>query len=271
MLEKEIECSIFYKYQNENGDKYKIIRELEPKGKTKIRQFAVKFKNSKNLMESSITSILNGKIKDIEMQKKQTVKKRRQVKKQFKSNKYAQKSTMSKENAKRLLTLDISSKSTGWAIFIDYKLVDYGFIYQSPSHPVTVRLNGMKVGILDLIEKYDITGVVIEDVLQLHKIPLSVLSKAQGIILDNLFEMDTDWCILPVNDWKAKMELYKYSHIKGKNSREESKLRTVARVKDLFDVNLDKFKTPSDLKETVIFDVCDAISLGYVLINFNMK
>ncbi len=62
-----------------------------------------------------------------------------------------------------LLSLDLSSKSSGWAIFKDSLLIDSGCVTSS-STDLMKRINVMKDGIKTIVEKYNPDKVVAEEV-----------------------------------------------------------------------------------------------------------
>lgn len=62
-----------------------------------------------------------------------------------------------------LLSLDLSSKSSGWAIFKDSLLIDSGCVTSS-STDLMKRINVMKDGIKTIVEKYSPDKVVAEEV-----------------------------------------------------------------------------------------------------------
>lgn len=62
-----------------------------------------------------------------------------------------------------LLSLDLSSKSSGWAIFKDSMLIDSGCVTSS-STDLIKRINVMKDGIKTIVEKYNPDKVVAEEV-----------------------------------------------------------------------------------------------------------
>lgn len=62
-----------------------------------------------------------------------------------------------------LLSLDLSSRSSGWAVFQDGLLIDSGCVASS-SLDLLKRINIMKDGIKEVVEKYKPTKVVAEEV-----------------------------------------------------------------------------------------------------------
>ena len=63
----------------------------------------------------------------------------------------------------KLLSLDISTKSTGWAVFEDKKLVEYGCITSS-STDLIKRIHTITDGIKEILNKYTIDKIVVEEV-----------------------------------------------------------------------------------------------------------
>ena len=51
------------------------------------------------------------------------------------------------------LALDLSTKSTGWAVFQDGTIIDYGFI-TATSTDLVVRIQKIVIGLKPIIEKY---------------------------------------------------------------------------------------------------------------------
>ena len=63
----------------------------------------------------------------------------------------------------KLLSLDVSTKSTGWAVFEDKKLVEYGCITSS-STDLIKRIHIITDGIKEILNKYTIDKIVVEEV-----------------------------------------------------------------------------------------------------------
>ena len=63
----------------------------------------------------------------------------------------------------KLLSLDISTRSTGWAVFEDKKLVEYGCITSS-STDLIKRIHIITDGIKEILNKYIIDKIVVEEV-----------------------------------------------------------------------------------------------------------
>lgn len=267
--DEEILSPIKYNRESKEYGLYKVTRFIEERGKSKVRYYSVKFKNTNNIIEASLKNILENSVIDIEFKKKATKKRARVKKKEAIENKYIEKRCLTIEGDIKLLALDISSHSTGYAVYLNGKLTEYNYIYQPHSNNVTVRLNNMKKGIIELIDKYNINAVCVEDIIFKNKVALHVLSKAQGIILDYLYERGIEFSQITPKQWKSAYNINKVDDSWGKNSREDSKLKTVECVKR--DFGIDAFdivkEYPKDLKETPAYDICDAICLGKIALD----
>lgn len=63
----------------------------------------------------------------------------------------------------KLLSLDISTRSTGWAVFENKNLIDYGCI-TSASTDLIKRIHIITDGIKEILNKYTIDKIVVEEV-----------------------------------------------------------------------------------------------------------
>lgn len=265
----------YYNRESELYGKYKVIEFIENRGvKSNIPYFLIKFEDSGNTIECNLKTILTNTPIDIERKKKETKRKNRLIKKEKKEAIFNNKRCIEISGEFKLLALDLSSHSTGYAIFDNDKLIKYGYFYQSKSVEVTQRWNYMKKEILKLIDTYNITIVSIEDIIFKNKIALSVLSKGQGIILDNLYERNIKFNLITPKQWKSCYGIDKEILDGDYEKRTASKLKTIEKIKFDFGIFLDEeFKDyPSDLSEPSFYDVADAISIGKMTIdNFLIK
>ena len=62
-----------------------------------------------------------------------------------------------------IMSIDASSKSSGWSVFEDGKLIDYGCITAS-STDLIKRIQKMIEGFDDTLNKYKINKIVLEEV-----------------------------------------------------------------------------------------------------------
>ena len=86
-----------------------------------------------------------------------------------------------------LLSLDQSSKITGYAVFEDNKLKTFGK-FAVEDNNIDTRLVKIRQKIKDLIEQYHIDEVVFEDIQQQNNISNNVLSLlySPSLLLDNI-------------------------------------------------------------------------------------
>lgn len=124
---------------------------------------------------------------------------------------------MKKKNVK-ILSLDISSVSTGWCLFKGTELKHFGTI----SFPKTVELHDRMVGfkdeLNDIINKYKPDAVLIEDVwLGINVSTSKTLSKFAGIAEETSYRITKEKPIIITNKvvkgffkCKSKEDLYEF-------------------------------------------------------------
>lgn len=106
----------------------------------------------------------------------------------------------------KILSLDLSTKSSGYAVFEDEVLVDYGVI-KSTDKDLLVRGNYMAEFVRLLCEKYgkfDLVGI--EDLKIIHnQSVLVMLAQVQGMVLRELKEQDVKFVFPTV--WRKEFKL----------------------------------------------------------------
>ena len=150
----------------------------------------------------------------------------------------------------KLLSLDTSSSSTGWALFNNGKLVDYGLITPSNKN-AHERLKDMVLGIYETVDQFSPAIIVIETPVvvrnpQVQRLLTMIFGAVYGICIKNNIEFQelrpTEWRKLIDQDKKPK-------------KRDELKEWSKNKVTELFSI-----KDVSD-------DVSDAILIGQAYIN----
>ena len=142
----------------------------------------------------------------------------------------------------RLLALDQSSKITGYAIFNDGKLEEYGK-FSLDSSNIDVRLVQIREKLLNLIQEKNIDEVVFEDIQQQNNVStFKILADVYGVVAELLQEIEMPHAAVPSTSWKSTLG------IKGKD-RPEQKRNAQAYVLQTY-----------NLKPTQ--DECDAICIG---------
>ena len=153
-----------------------------------------------------------------------------------------------------ILSLDASTKSTGYAIFDEDKLISYGKWSSNGTHS-TERISQTKNWIACMIEKWKPDLVVLEDI-QLQKfgedgqegvLTFKKLAALQGVLKNYCFESGIIYKIVSPSTWRA------HSEIKGK-SRTDKKKNAQLKVKRLYDISVTQ-------------DEADAVLIGAWAVN----
>jgi Holliday junction resolvasome RuvABC endonuclease subunit len=146
-----------------------------------------------------------------------------------------------------LLALDQSSKITGWALFEDSQLIDYGK-FEAKDSNIIDRLNFIQGQVSDLIYKLKIDNVVIEDI-QLHQstnnnvVTYKTLAFVMASILLICHEINIPCEVVSAATWKSQCG------VKGRARADQKR-------------DAQRFVTETyDIKPTQ--DVVDAICLGH--------
>ena len=151
-----------------------------------------------------------------------------------------------------ILSLDLSSKSSGWAFFENNKLIDYGCI-TSASTDLIKRIYIMRDGIQEVLNKYTIDKVYVEEVrpqggfgagnIQTHR-ALMWLQAAIAFMLHDFDKKITLEYVYP-STWRATIGIKNGRGIK----RESLKQADIAFVKERYNISVND-------------DIADAICLG---------
>lgn len=141
-----------------------------------------------------------------------------------------------KKNGYRILGFDQSSTISGWAIFDDDKLINYGK-WEAKGERSTGRISSVKAWVAHMVEIHQPDLVVLEDI-QLQKfdggeavLTYKKLAHLQGVLKNYLYENGIPYKVVPVATWRN------YCNIKGKN-RTERKKSAQLRVKDVYGVSV---------------------------------
>lgn len=154
-----------------------------------------------------------------------------------------------------ILSLDLSTKSSGWAVFKEEELIDYGCI-TSASTDLIKRIHIMTNGIKEVLNKYKIEKIVLEEVrpdvgssnLQTHR-ALMWLQAATAIMVHDDFNKIQIEYIYP-SSWRAACGI--------KNGR-----GVLRKTLKQYDIEFVKENFGIDVND----DIADAIGIGYSKIN----
>ena len=109
----------------------------------------------------------------------------------------------------KLLALDQSSRITGYSIFEDNVLIDYGkFNAEAAGTNIETRLNFIRNKVKQLIEENNIDEVAIEDIQMQGNVAnnvqtFKVLAEVFGVISELLEEMNIPQCAVLASSWKS--------------------------------------------------------------------
>lgn len=146
------------------------------------------------------------------------------------------------------LALDQSLKTSGWAVFEDDILKDYGH-FTIPAHkPIEFRLNSLMKELSNLENKFEFQDIFFEDIQsQQNKETYKKLAYVQAVILIWCYNTNHKFYILSPSHWRSILkEKYKINF--GK-SRADQKQTAKTLINQIFEIN------PTE-------DECDAICIG---------
>ena len=139
----------------------------------------------------------------------------------------------------KILFLDLSTHSTGWAVANDEgELLDYGCI-NSDDKDLMERIRVMREGILDVYEEhFEIEKVVLEEVRADYKnaIVYKALNWCQGITLFGLYQENRNmkYEFIQPSSWRSKIGIRTRRGIK----RSELKKADIAYVKQEYGIDV---------------------------------
>lgn len=152
-----------------------------------------------------------------------------------------------------LLTLDQSSRISGYSVFIDNKLADFGKISLT-DEDIGIRLVKLKQEILSLIDKYHPDKVVFEDIQLQNNVAnnvqtFKILAEVYGVVSELLTERNIPYSTILAASWKSTLG------IKGK-TRAEQKRNAQQYIINTY-------------QQCPIQDICDSICIGNAYIKQN--
>ena len=134
----------------------------------------------------------------------------------------------------KILALDQSSKISGWAVFNDTTLEEYGKINLEKYDDVGIRLNLLRQSVQKLIIEKNIDKVILEDIymdnVRANNVQtFKVLSEVLGVLYELCIDMHKPVDIVLSGTWKATLG------IKGK-TRPEQKQNAQAYVLENYNI-----------------------------------
>ena len=157
----------------------------------------------------------------------------------------------------KILSLDTSTKNTGYAVFYNGKLIRYSSINKSDIKNSDDRMQNMVSCLIILIEREAPDVVVIEETVvtrnpQTQRMLSMILGAVFGVCVGN----NINYCSLRPTQWRKAV---RGDDEKLPRKRDELKLWSIDKVAELFDIN--------DISD----DISDAILIGQAFININQE
>ena len=131
-----------------------------------------------------------------------------------------------KDDTQRILALDAATIITGYAIFDDGELINYGIYKINSDFTTEQRINEMKKWLIAAIDNWNPDFVGIENIqlqsygansAQAQVKTFQTLANLQGVLIDTLFEKSIDSDLVYPSEWR------KYCGISGGDSHRENK------------------------------------------------
>lgn len=154
-----------------------------------------------------------------------------------------------------VLALDLSTKSSGYAVFDDTKLIDYGCITAS-SNDLIKRIQKIINGLSDILNKYKIDKVIVEEVrpetgvqnIKTHRALMWLQAAVAFLLHEKCGKVDMEY--LYPSQWRKECGIKTGRGIQ----RTSLKTKDIAFVKDKYGLDVND-------------DIADAIGIGYAYTN----
>lgn len=143
---------------------------------------------------------------------------------------------MGQRESNLLLSFDLSTKSTGWAIkdLDTQELIDYGCITARAADPIE-RIRTMYTNIVDILKSYPSIDIVIAEEVRLDDISGYVhklLTYVQFAMINAIYTVNPriEYQFILPSSWRAKLGIRQGRGIK----RDEQKLKDIEYVKNKY-------------------------------------
>lgn len=134
----------------------------------------------------------------------------------------------------RVLALDQSTHITGFSIYDDKELINYG-IYETPdANDEIERDSRIKHWLISMIENWKPDYIGIEGIQYQEKMGVTTfetLARLQGILMETCYSVGIPYKICPTNTWR------KEAGVKGR-ARTDKKRSAQLIIKDLYDIKV---------------------------------
>lgn len=136
----------------------------------------------------------------------------------------------------KILSLDLSTKSSGWAVWEDNNLVVHGCITKK-SKDVIKRIIQMRDQIINLIKNYNINKIIMEEVRPDYNSHTGkVLIWLQAVVAIAAYELNPkiEYDFINASEWRAALNIKQGRGIK----RDQLKPQDIQYVKDKYDIEV---------------------------------
>lgn len=156
----------------------------------------------------------------------------------------------------KILALDQSSRVSGWAVFDDGELIEYGKIDLSKESQIGERLHKLRQLIFNMIKELNIDKVILEDIYmdgqKINNIQtFKVLAEVFGVLFELCIDLNIPVEAVLAGTWKSTL------NIKGK-TRPEQKRAAQTWVQENYNIKASQ-------------DEVDAICIGSHIIHQNIN
>lgn len=170
------------------------------------------------------------------------------------------------------LGLDASTTKTGYAIFDDDKLIEYGCIKPKSTLHWRERIAKMGEEIATIIGRFDVDEIIIEDVplMEKKKVPNQkvsmMLGAVQGMVVTISSQLKVPVVYKLPSQWRSPLDLF--DGTRNGTKRDEMKQKSIKLANKLFGLQLE-WHSPSSTKNDD--DISDAILVAYSYIKEKIK
>lgn len=147
-----------------------------------------------------------------------------------------------------ILALDQSSRCSGWCVFVNEKLLDWGHLNTNQDE-IGERLVSIRNFIIKKVEEWNIDTIAFEDIQLQTSVGNNVktfkaLANVYGVVLETAVELNKKVVIIPSSTWKSELK------IKGR-TRPDQKRNAQKYVMDTFNI-----KPTQDEADSICIGVC---------------
>ena len=153
----------------------------------------------------------------------------------------------------KVLALDLSTRSTGWAVFDNSKLLDYGCVTATSTN-VLNRIEKITDELKIIYDKYNPNNIIVEEVLpedvKHNQQVFKALMYLQAAVAIELNKRGKKMEFFTASEWRKLCGIQTGRGI----TRDKVKAADIKFVKDTYNIDAND-------------DICDAICIGYAYTN----